>query len=261
METHEARDQITRLVERTTGFPVRVVEDSSLQTLGTVKMASTSFPYHLVRYSPSAQDTLDYVVSFQCGFIIRLAGVPSEQRYEIGASSKGKATVKELVHAMFGPEGAIELPEAGQAALSAQLLGGLITQLRSIPLALRIDYWLRKQFSDLRDLQNMSCRRQLESGVAVLDPRVRRSMPKQVAEPSVAMNAAQALYWAEIWEDEQVVAPYKAAGLLNEGSSLLQLWREIPGDPINDREMIDTWGRHLDIADWYAFVPYGGGAE
>jgi len=261
VEAQQARDQITRLVERTTGFPARVAEDSSLPTLGTVKMARPSLPYHLIRYSPAARDTLDYIVSFQCGFVIRLAGVPLEKRYEIGASPRGAVEVAELVRLQFGTKEPIRLPEMKQPAFSAQLLGGLITQLRSIPLALRIDDWLRNQFAGLRDQQDESCRCQLREGIAALDPRVRRAVPKQIAEASVAMNAAQAMYWAEAWEDEQAIAPYKAAGLLDEGRKLLRLWKETPGDPTHDRELIDAWGRHLGIEGWYAFVPFGQGAE
>lgn len=260
MKSHEARDLITRLVERTTGFRVQVARDPSLETLGTVRMARASSPYHLIRYNSSAEDILDYVVSFECGFVLRQVGVPPEKRYEVGPSTKGKREVARLVQSTFGPNNSITLPETAQSTLSAQLLGGLITQLRSIPLALRIDHWLLKEYSGLRDQQNTACLRQLQDGIAVLDPRVRRSMPTQIAEASVAMNAAQALYWVDVWGDEHAAVPYKAAGLLSEGASLLRLWEEIPSSAIHDRELIDAWGKHLGIADWYEFVPYDGGA-
>jgi len=257
VQAKEARSLVTRLVKRTTGFPVQIERDASLSTLGTIKMARPSFPYHVIRYSPEADGFLDYVVCFQCGFAMRLVGVSEEDRYEVGPSQEGREKVARLVSEQFGPSADISLPAAAQAALSEQLLAGLVTQLRSIPLALRIDRWLRTEYAGLRDQQDSAMLQQLREGIAVLEPRVRGSMPKKIAEASVAMNAAQALYWSRVWGDEQVVIPYKASGLLKAGEALLQVWDELPGDPVHDRELIDAWGRILGISDWYEFVPFG----
>ncbi len=259
MEAAEARNHIERLVERTTGFPVHVSEDASLPTLGTMKPARESLPYHVVRYSPSARDALDYVISFQCGFVMRLVGVPPERRYEVGASPKGNAEAMRLVGGQFGGHGPVQLTRERRSALAAQLLGGLITQLRSIPLALRIDKWLRNEYPGLRTQQDMACHRQLKEGVAVLAPSVRNSMPKRITEASIAMNAAQALFWSEQWEDSKTIAPYKAVGLLEKARVLRGLLEKIPGDPIHDPELIDAWGQELGIQDWYVLVPFGEG--
>ena len=220
-------------------------------------MARTSQPFHLIRYGAPARETLDYVIAFQCGFLMRLVGVEPKNRYEVGSTPEGEAEIAALVAEHLTDTGLTRISKARQHELSAQLLGGLITQLRSIPLALRIDHWLRNEYPGLKQQQDASWLHQLDEGVAALNPRIRRAAPKRISEASIRMNAAQAAYWAEQWEDEEVVVPYKAVGVLESGRELLQLWREIPGDPIHDPELISAWARKLGIQKWYAIVPFG----
>jgi hypothetical protein len=68
------RDVIKR-VETTTGRPVLVQADPSLSVLATVKMARGTAPAHLVRFKPGSTAP-DYLVCFQCGFILRLFANP-----------------------------------------------------------------------------------------------------------------------------------------------------------------------------------------
>ncbi len=50
--------------------------------------------------------------------------------------------------------------------------------------------------------------------------------------------------------------PFKAAGLLERGESLMKFSHKIPPDPANDRQLIDEWAFDLGIKDWHQLVPH-----
>ncbi len=69
MSLRETIHQILDLVERTSGYPVLVIEDRSLKTLATVRMARGDAPAHTISYNLAPDAQPDYFIAYQCGFI------------------------------------------------------------------------------------------------------------------------------------------------------------------------------------------------
>jgi hypothetical protein len=80
MNFRETTRRIISLVEEKTGFPVRVTKDLSLKTLATVRMAREPMPVHMIIYNPSINTAPDYLICYQCGFILRLFSCPPSKR-------------------------------------------------------------------------------------------------------------------------------------------------------------------------------------
>jgi len=74
------------------------------------------------------------------------------------------------------------------------------------------------------------------------------------------MNAAFALFWNRQWNDPALSLAYKSAGFEKAGAELLATFDEIPGEPTNDRQLVDAWGTKLGLASWYEWVAYSGKA-
>ena len=75
-----------REVESSTGFKVLVEEQGSqLQAplLAKVQVARRGMPFHRVVYHPSAGAMADYLVCYQCSFILRLHSLPAAQRFDL----------------------------------------------------------------------------------------------------------------------------------------------------------------------------------
>jgi hypothetical protein len=81
-------------------------------------------------------------------------------------------------------------------------------------------------------------------------------MPPEIFNPTQAINAAYALFWADRLERPAIANPFLLAGFERQGMDLLEIFAEIPGDPVNDYELIDRWAEYLHIHDWYQWVPY-----
>ena len=71
MGFRETTRQIVALAEEVSGFPVLVSEDPGLQTLAVVRMARGGALAHTISYKPSPGTQPDYLIAYQCGYIIR----------------------------------------------------------------------------------------------------------------------------------------------------------------------------------------------
>jgi uncharacterized protein len=76
----EAEREIRARAEQVSGYTVAVMQDLSLRVLSTVSMARGDVTFHTVRYNPATTRQPEYLVSYQCGFIIRAFLPPPEKR-------------------------------------------------------------------------------------------------------------------------------------------------------------------------------------
>lgn len=136
------------------------------------------------------------------------------------------------------------------------LYGGLLSQLRSMPVGLRVDEWILSEFPDLSSLQKQAVMRQLEDNVAGLRPDIRKLMPERNLNLNLSMNAAFALFWSTKLNEPQLTLPYKVSGHLEVGERLVKIWQSAPRNPEADRSLIDAWADHLGVSGWYKWVPY-----
>lgn len=244
---------LIREAERISGYPVEVQPDPSLPLPASLAMARGQTPFTVITFNPRVVGEPDYVVCVQCAFIIRHFAPKPDDRVDLGPSERGRKSTGELVRRMI-QQGRMPLPVEQADTFAARLLGGLGTQLRSIPVQLRIDDWLGREHPELRDVQVADVRRQLLNDEQAL--RAQGQVPAKIVRASLSMNAATALYWAGALADDTIAAPYRRAGFSMAGRSLLRIWHRIDAQPISDRMLIDAWAHELGIAGWFDWVTY-----
>jgi hypothetical protein len=253
MNFSEDTKNILDLVEQRTGYPIQTISDSSMQVLAKVKMASEEFPVHIVSYKPNARG-VDYHIAYECGFILRLYENPPEERYHFAATDVGRSLVRKALSSNKQLK-RMGLPDESVKQLTNQFFDGLMTQLRSVPIGLRIDQWIWDDHPSLRESQKTSMAKQQQDNVQALSPQVRSVAPVTVFNANAAMNAAYALFCDRLLRNELYVVPYRSAGFENTGERLIELLDELPKDGIHDRELVDAWGEELEIANWYKWIP------
>lgn len=239
---------IIELAEKLSGRPVRIKEDPTLGVLATMKMARGEAPMHMISYRPIQGRQPDYHICFQCGFIIRLFETSSSERYDFSLAEKASAEMDEILSESSFP------PEMRQ--MKGVLIDGLLTQLRSVPIGLRIDEWLWSQYPELREEQIASARLQLQQNVSALHPSVSKQFPKKIVAANTAMNSAYACFWADKFSDDWIILPYRSIGKELAGRELIDLFVELNSSPFNDRDLVDRWGERLGLQGWYRWIPY-----
>ena len=253
-DEREATEEVLRQVEVVTGKPVLVMAEPSLPVLATIRPAGALAPAHLLRYSPSAQASVDYLTCFQCGFLLRSAEADAAARFEVGPTFHGRKQVEHLMREHGRKPGRSPMPKDVRDGLRDRMYDGLILQLRSVPLGLRVDQWLLAEFPSLASKQQAITQRQLRENLATFSPEIRRFAPDKVFEANGAMNAAYAGFWGRAWSDPSQSSPYRAAALAGQGEALLDVWDATPSDPSHDRVLIEGWAAHLSIGDWFEFT-------
>lgn len=255
MTPTEAEREILAQAEQVSGYSVAVMQDASLRVLSTVSMARGDVTFHTVRYNPATTRQPEYLVSYQCGFIIRSFQPPAAKRFDISSSERGQRESASIITQHLRKKGKLPLPEEALGNIQQQLYNGLIIQLRSMPIGIRIDEWLYSEFPVLREQQHQSALRQLKENALSLSPQVTEFSPSQIRTASITMNAAFAEFWARLFGEPQLALPYEASGFRPKGMELLDIATCVPDDPSRDPELIDRWGKELGLQNWYAWVP------
>ena len=256
MVLHSITEQVLQQVHDVTGRPVLVSTDPKLKLIATSKMARGSYPAHLITYNPAISANADYVICFQCGFLIRSFSVPAEKRFDVTGSWRGRKDTELLLTEHLRDSKLSSLPKESKEHLSNQMFDGLILQLRSMPIGLRVDAWIDAQYPKLAEQQRPIIERQLNEAMKVLSPELRRFAPAKIFGANVGMSSAFASYWARSWADPTQLSAYKAFGNLSTGETLLKMLDEIPSDPTNDRQLIEAWGNHLGLSGWFDFLHF-----
>lgn len=103
MTLREVTRTVIKFVEDTSGCPVVVNEDRSLMTLAASSIARGANRIHSISFNPSAVSELDYLICYQCGFILRLFSIPAAARFDLAGTAKGRQVVQQLLNAPDGP--------------------------------------------------------------------------------------------------------------------------------------------------------------
>ncbi len=257
MKLREITKQQIALLEEKSGCPVHVMENARLSTMSEIKIARGNLAAHILSYKPGLKtESPDYAIIFQCALAIRLFDCPPDDRKLIGISPSGSESLEAI---LIRPNGIAEKHQLSDANLDSfinQLLHGLITHLRSVPLGLRISEKLSLDYPELLDLESTQVEKELHLNKESLTESIREVMPQEVFDPTQSINAAFAAFWAGRLEKPEIINPYRLAGFESQGRELLKIYEEIPNDPINDCELIDRWADYLQIRDWYTWLPY-----
>jgi len=203
---------------------------------------------HMISYKPVPGSRPDYHICYQCGFIIRLFENPPDKRFDFRPSDTASSEMERL---LADPS----IPAPARAAKD-MLVNGILTQLRSIPIGLRIDDLLWSACPDLRGDQIASANLQLRQNTATLAPHIRKSFPQQIVNGNTAMNAAFAAFWSEKLSDASITLPYRSIGAQQSGMDLLQVYATLGSEAARDWELVDSWARILGFSGWYDWVPY-----
>lgn len=244
----ETKDILAR-VEKVSGKPVQFLRDEKISLLATLHLARRGAPFHVLRYKPS-NEPIDYFVAYQAGFVLRLFQNPPERRFDFATTDAGGPAIEQLLRATTG------LHDTDQKMLEPFV--GIIqqwalTQLRSLPIGMRIDCWIANEHPGLKDLQAAGISVQQQQNADILSQRFGNlTVPSHLLGPC----AAYALLADRLLGVEKFVIPYLAAGVLDDGRELLRIWDEGPETPTYDGELVDRWADKLGMTGWYRWMPY-----
>jgi hypothetical protein len=251
MTPAQAQQHALNELEELGGKPVVLQEDASLPNLARIQIATAARPVHVLSYNPKAAPELAYLVCFQCELAKRALVAAPDERFNVASNDDTYRQVEKLVQQMKA------VPAAMVQSYSRIITDGLGTQLRSMPIGIRADRDLFHAHPELRDQQRACAERSMKENVGCLHPNIRSQAPEVILQASAAMNAAFALAWGRLWNDEANAIPYRLAGFVERGEQLLDTLDTIPKSPTHDRELVSAWAQMLAIDRLYQIGPVG----
>ncbi len=187
--------------------------DSNCPGYASIKIASDDDPAHVLRYKPELESELPYLSAFQCGLALRSIQAKTINRFDSRPRPAMGQDVKRLVEAHLREKGSA-VPMSMVPQLCQQLGHGLGLQLRSMPIAVRVDEWLFRDYPALAELQRKSIERQLQEAMHALGPSVRAFAPQRIIDANVGMSCAFAKFWAETWDEPEVAIPFTSLAMV-----------------------------------------------
>ena len=249
MNARETQANFLERLQQATGTPVLLQADSQFLGHATIRMARPNQPAHLLLYKPEHEAVLPYLVTYQCSFALRLVESPPESRFDLVDRPNMHPDVLSLMqkHHQTGSS----LTPATLGELARRFGNSLGLQLRSMPIALRIDKQIYEQHPELRPLQQQSLDLQLQENMQSLSPRATELAPPEIIRPNASMNAAFAKFFAGLWNSPIVFAPYVAAGYGDVADRLLAHFDRLGDQPQQDRELVLAWAQELGLDGWF----------
>jgi hypothetical protein len=254
LELIGAVENILRQVEGRTGKAVEFVEKKDLPMSAELKTAAENETMHRLFHRPAYDEQINYVIANQCGHILRLIGVPEEQRFMPVANYR---TMMSYVMEM-GDEFQRLVKVFGTEKIKRMVrlwYEGVVFQLTKMPPDIMIDKWLYDEYPELRPIQLSSLIRQRQEAVQSLAPDTRKFTPDKIYRVSNIMNYA----FFKVLEDHfrlDWVAPWHSTIFIFDGSALAKVTKnDYVNNHTGDRAMIDAWAERLGLTTWFEWKP------
>ncbi len=257
MELREITRKVISMLEEKSGYLVQLVEEPNLITLATLRVARGNMPAHILLYKPEHKNKLpDFAICWQCSLLMRMYACPPEERFLIGGSPAGIEALEGILNAPGGLAQKYRMEKIQVQGFTGELLSGLITHLRSVPVGLRVSETLTLDYPELLDLETAHVEKELDINRKSMSAQIRDMMPREIYNPTQTINAAYALFWAGRLEQPKISNPYHLEGFDGQGQQLLNIYESVSADPSHDVELINRWADYLQIRDWYSWIPY-----
>lgn len=249
------------------GYGIRVEQDPQLLSSAKVELAWVHGRQdHVIKYAAAESATEPYLLAHEFEHIIlaseaRVAG--RNKHYAAGASERRTAE-RAIAKDVQRIQRRRRIETRLYQQFVDQIITGLTSQLYNAPLDFVIDYRIHTKYPYLHDSQYVWASDEQQKNLQVVtDKNLREMTPSKILQANVAMNAAGAVFFDELFDGVTSFAErYRTSGQLAAGQRLYNLWQKMlptftPGDEF---DLVDAFAKELKLTDWYTWRPDDGAA-
>lgn len=237
-----------------TGKSVKLIEKDNLGVFATVKMARRSMPNHLLFYRKEHDDSINHLISHECGHILRMFGVPEEKRLVPAMSNNTGAIAKDLENDLKRLSSII--PKMRFLEMVKIWKNGLVLQLTNLPPDIMIEKWIYDGYHELRPYQMRSIEKQKDLALGVLSNKIQKITPSKIY---IATNTMNYTFFKILGDHFKVdlAKPYNPTPYKKRGKQLLTLTRkDYANNYGGDITMINRWAEFFGLSGWFEWVNF-----
>lgn len=239
---------IVERVERVSGKRIDFRPTPKLDVRARTKMARERMSRHVILFNPKEWPHLSHIIAHECARILRIFEIPPEDRRVPASTSETLRVARSEIY-----EEAEYLPADLRDEVVDMWIHGLVTQVTSQPIDVRIEEWIRDNYPGLKDEQKRSLRTETRTITASISPDVKHTTPASVFRRSYALNYAYLDHMGDVMGrsfegkfrgDREVIA-------LGEEVS-----RVLDNDEISDQELVNRLAEVITMHDWFVWVDF-----
>lgn len=239
---------------QTSGYPLMIAERQVVEFDSEISFAHGRRPFHELVYAAQYRGHAVHFITNAALKIVRFYTDPPERRFLPCSASTG--TLPPAEHQELEKKWP-QLPPEQMAAAAEFIYRGLVRQVTSMPLDLRVERELHQVLPEHRPLQQAYLRQQVQDFEPCFLSEMAEAVPELVHTASTAMNVAFAEEVAEL-AGVPIGRRCQTSPCRPLGEKLLAILREVhePGS-LGDRVVTDRWASELGVRDWYAWTRLG----
>ncbi|MFI5165006.1 MAG: hypothetical protein ACHQQS_00130 [Thermoanaerobaculales bacterium] len=241
-------------LERVSGLQVQIVPVHDLGVMATITASPHVTGSYVISYRPGVPFK-DYLVASECSHVLRILSLPQSERFQFTTNSATANWGMELMKRFSKRSQRSVPPEPALMTFADHLVQGLLGQLRSTPIGMRVDASLAADYPSLADEQAGSLAVQQKEALSCLSPQVRAMAPDEIVSANILLNATHALFCDRLLGTTQFQVPYAASGFKDLGERLVGIFDDVPAGPSSDRALVDAWAREIGLDGKYKWVP------
>lgn len=248
--------------EERTGFPIKVVEDNSLEYVSAIAQMAWKHNRneHIIKYRKKSPAVTPHLIAHEIEHIL----------LEDAARKKGRnlyfttnAKTREYAIRSIGDH-IRKLQKQGYAEdkitqVTLQITSGLCSQLFNCPIDMVIEYSIFQKYDKLRPSQIVSLGQLHKEALYVFtNSEIKRLTPPSIYRANITLNCASALFLDYLLNNKSnYAAPYKKSNVFQVGMNLFSIWKKkieqfTPGD---EYEIVDEYAKILKLQGWYEWKP------
>lgn len=246
-ELHSLIDLVHQVSEK--DIEIQIIE--TLPTDGSAKIARERMSKHIIKIKGNQTTRINHLIAHECCHILRIVEanpadrvVPSTNNLTMNIA---KAELADQIHSLP--------PQIRQKALEFWV-GGLIMQLTNLPVDVRIEMWLYKNYPTLRKSQIHSLKADASQTIMCVSKNVEKSTIGKVFYLSNAMAYAHLRVIGGITNENYVRKFRGHDNIIDAGKSLYAMLGEEDHGFVHDLETIKAWGDFLNISDWFRWIGF-----
>lgn len=246
-----AKHLISEVLDRT-GYPFAVDEQHLLEFDSVLQVASPCRPVHLLRYRSEYREFFAHFLVNALYKVLRTWDVPEGERYQPASPVDRGLDRRDYLELCSKLPLRMEKTEVDQ--LSRFLFTGMVRQLTSFPVDLRVEREIAEDIPDHAEVQNAYLARQVRDFVPTLSEEIQRFSPEKLYRASTAMNIAFAEEAGEI--SGTVPDPlFRRHASRQTAEELLHHLHAVSDEGVpGDRGVIDAWAQELGMDGWFEWV-------
>jgi len=239
---------IAEQVETVSGKGIDFRSVPMLDGRARAKMARGRMERHLVLFNPNERPHLSHILAHECARIVRMFKTPPADRKVPASTSATLRVARDQV-----AEQVQSLRRDLWKQVVEMWIHGLITQVTSQPIDVRIERWMHEQYTSLHREQRRSLRTESRTITASLSAEVKRVTPAAIFRRSHALNYAYLHHIGDIvgrsFED-------KFRGnqeVITMGEVVSQI---LDDEQITDRELVNQVAEAVLERDWFVWIDF-----